>query len=229
MQRTYPREVTLTDIQQALVDRIRDRIGDSILFIQEYLSASDSATSSKIIAGGLTYHNSDYKFWPFHLTVDGTTYSGATITSGTNSGTRDPQVMRYQYLVFTTVAGNTLVGKVLDFGLEAFKLSDQEIWNVYNNVDLTGLVQNDDCITEYMKFLKACLDLCKILRTRRYHDDFMEKKVRDSDTEYSRSPGRSSADPYKDLYRNIEDELQRLIDNCNKGGAALYWGGIRVE
>ena len=217
MQRTYPKELSLTIAQEAIINKIRNRIGDSIIFIRDYMSASESTDEViKIIADGLTYYNETYRFWPYHLTVAGTTYSGST----------NPEVFEYQHLTFTTLSGGgNLRGKIIDFALETFKLSDDEIWTIYENVDLTGLVDNADCITDYMMFLKACLDLIKILRTKRLKDDYSTITVRDSDTEYTKD-ARGTADPYKDLYANIETELNILIDRCN---SALYWDGIRLE
>jgi hypothetical protein len=217
MERTYPKELSLTATEEEIVSRIRNRIGDSIVFVRDYLSATESTDdTTKVIADGLTYYNEAYKLWPYHLTVDGTTYSGAT----------NPTVLEYQHLTFTTVSGGgTLRGKVLDFALETFKLSDNEIWTIYQNVDLTGLVDNANCITDYMTFLKACLDLIKILRTKRIKDDYSSITVRDADTEYVKE-ARGVGDPYKDLYTNIENELNMLIDKCNKD---LYWDGIRLE
>jgi len=217
MERTYPREIELTDDQYALIDRVRDRIGDSIMFKHEYMDASQSAVNAKLVAGGMSYYDPVNFYWPYNIVVNGTTYSGVT----------NPSVSRYQYLEFTTVSGGgTLKGKVIDFGLETFKLSDKTIWNTYQNVDLTGLVTVPEYITDYMIFLKCCLDLCKILRTRLVGSNYSYTEIVDADTRFTKDASRSGADPYKDLYSNIEQELNAIIDSCNR---QPYTGGIRIE
>jgi hypothetical protein len=216
MDRTYPRELNISDSNYELIERIRDRIGDSIIFKLEYMTADESLTNSKLVAGGMTYYDAVTNYWPYNIEIDSVVYSGST----------NPSVSRYQYLEFSTISGGTLKGRVIDFGLETFKLPDKTIWNTYQNVDLTGLVKDPDCITDYMIFLKACLDLCKILRTKRIKDDYSSIEVVDADTRFSKQ-GRGTGDPYKDLFTNIESELNKLIDECNKN--ALYWDGIRLE
>ena len=220
MERTYPREIDLSPSEYDIIDRIRSRIGDPVVFKREYMSTAVSATSGKLIAGGMCYYEPVSYFWPYNISVNNITYSGITI-SGLN-----PSVTGYQYLEFSTVSGGgSLAGKELDFGLETFKLSDKIIWQTYQNVDLTGLVTNSACITPQMNFLKACLDLCKILRTRRIGVDYSRVTVVDADTQYTKESNNPS-DPYKDLYLNIESELDKLIYRCNK---TLYWGGTRIE
>ena len=207
MDRTYPRELSITDDEYNIIERIRNRIGDSIVFNREYMTASDSLTNSKLVAGGKTYYNPSIQFWPYNIKVNTTTYSGTVYSGGIN-----PSVYRYQYL---------------EFSFETFKLPDRVIWDTYDNATVIGLLKDPDDETDYMKFLKACIDLCKILRTKRIRDDYSNIEVVDGDTRYTKQGRTGTADPYKDLYMNIEDELNRLIDMANRN--SIYMDGIRVE
>jgi hypothetical protein len=208
MVRTYPEEIELTPTQSGIISDMRIRIGDPIVIYNEYIASTE--TSARVISS-TTYYNSDIRFWPYNISINGTTCSGLT----------NPDVLTYQYLKFT----DTLTSKTLDFWLESFKLSNTELITLWENASLTGIVFNESCITAHMLFLKACLDALELLRTRSQNESYNRLTVEDADTRFVREP-QTGIDPLKDLYQGISTELNQLIEYCNK---KPFSGGVRLE
>lgn len=215
LSRTYPAEwTTITSADEAIIYSIRERIGDRPELNRYYLPASNSDNMNRyIMEDGITFNDNGYRFWPYHLSIDGT-----TVTSGVD-------ILRYKYMYFEDYGDPNLKDNDLDFWVEFFYVSDFEIWTAYLNVDLTPLVRREECITEEMNILKAAIDLVPALRASKREEFYANKRVRDNDTEYERRLT-SGVDPHKDLVDGLQAELDKLIDNCNK---KLYWDGYRVE
>lgn len=215
--RTYPAEwESIEGVDETIIYSIRERIGDRPELNRYYLLANSENMSRYIMEDKLTFNDNGYRFWPYHLSID-----GQTVSSGVD-------VMRYKYMDFQRVPEETdLTDNTLDFWVETFYLSDFEIWTAFLSVDLTPFVKVASCITEYMEILKASVDLVPALRTSKQVRDqyYTSKRVRDSDTEYEQRIS-TSADPYKDLLGQLQKELDTLIDKCNK---TPYMDGYRIE
>lgn len=212
--RTYPAEwTTLAGVDETIIYAIREKIGDKAELKRYYLTAGSENISRYIMDDGVTFYVKSQKFWPYHLSIDGT-----TVSSGVD-------ILNYQYLYFGDYGDANLTDNTLDFWLETFYLSDFEIWTAYLGTDLTSLVLKEDCISEEMEILQAALDLVPALRASKLDQIYSDKRVRDNDTEYERRLG-SGVDPYKDLVAKLQDKLDALIDKCNK---TPYIGGYRVE
>ena len=215
LSRTYPAEwTTISEADEAIIYSIRERIGDRPELNRYYLLATNTENMNRyVMEDGVTFNDNGYRFWPYHLSIDGT-----TVASGVD-------VLRYKYMHFGDCGDPNLKDNNLDFWVEIFFLSDFEIWTAYMNVDLTPLVRNEDCITEEMNMLKAAIDLIPALRASQREYLYAGKRVRDNDTEYEKKL-MSGVDPHKDLLTALQKELDTLIDRCNK---TLYWDGYRIE
>jgi hypothetical protein len=212
--RTYPTEYSTFDGDYTIISTIRDKIGDRVKLRRYYLPVGNDNVDTYIQEDNLTFYDDNVRYWPYHLTFSGTTFSG----------TSNPQILDYQYMLFTDPVTD-LSAAAMDFWVETFYLSDFEIWTAYLNVDLLPFFDNDDCITEEMEMLKAAIDLVPSLRAARL-DLYRGKKVRDDDVEYTQNDlGGSRADPWKDLLKKLQDELNELIAQCN---TSLYNDGYLI-
>jgi hypothetical protein len=210
---TYPAEYTIYDADEDIINAIRDRIGDRLEFTRYYLPAAGSAIGNYVQDDDLTFYDSRKKFWPYHLKLGTLTCSGVT----------NPQVLGYKYLIFQSPI-ESLTASGIDFWVHTFKLSDYEIWSAYLSVDLTPLLKDPDCLSEEMEILKAAIDLIVAHRTD-IEDLYTSKEVVDNDTRYRRDKA-TGVDPLKDLVDGLQQELDRLIDECNK---RLLQDGYRLE
>jgi hypothetical protein len=212
--RTYPTEYSTFDGDYTIISTIRDKIGDRVKLRRYYLPVGNDNVDTYIQEDNLTFYDDNVRYWPYHLTFSGTTFSG----------TSNPQILDYQYMLFTDPVTD-LSAAAMDFWVETFYLSDFEIWTAYLNVDLLPFFDNDDCITEEMEMLKAAIDLVPSLRAA-HLDLYRGKKVRDDDVEYTQNDlGGSRADPWKDLLKKLQDELNELIAQCN---TSLYNDGYLI-
>jgi len=212
--RTYPSETSLFDGDELIIRLIREKIGDKPK-LTRFVVAPGSPTMEKyVMPDNLTFYNEVDRFWPYHLSVSGTTYSGI----------QNPQVLNYHYLSFDSPV-SSLAAVPLDFWVENFFVSDYEIWTAFLSVDLTALVRKPECVTEEMEILKAAIDLLPVVRMNEQDRLYAVREVTDGDQRYKTSMG-GSRDPYKDRVKDLQDELDRLIYECNH---RPYFGGVRIE
>lgn len=213
--RTYPTEYSTFSGDETIISTIRDKIGDRVKLRRYYLPVGNSSVSDYVQDDNVTFYDDTVRYWPYHLTFSGTTYSGTT----------NPQVLDYKYMLFSSPISD-LTAAAMDFWVETFYLSDFEIWTAYLNVDLTPFVDDPDCITEEMEMIKAAIDLVPSLRSAKMVDFYQEKSVVDDDVSYKQAGlGGSRADPWKDVLKKLQDELDTLISECNNN---LYNDGILI-
>lgn len=210
--RTYPAEYDTFSGDEVIINAIRDKIGDRLELKRYVLAVGSQEITDYIMSDGLTFYDADTRFWPYHLTFSGTTYSGTT----------NPQVLNYHYMLFDSPVDLTAYAS--DFWVESFYLSDFEIWTAFLAVDLTPLVPDVSCITEDMNIVKAALDLVPSLRAAKAKYFYGGMEIQDNDTTFRQSELRS--DPFKDLVDKLQKELDDLIAECK---TRLYQGGYRIE
>ena len=211
--RTYPSEIDVLDADELIVKQIREKMGDQPKLVRYIVKPGSDAAAKYIMDDNLTFYNDKDRFWPYNVTVSGTTYSGID----------NPQILNYHYLTFSDPVQD-LTQVPLDLWVETFFISDYEIWTTYLSIDLTPLVRNPACITENMNAIKAAIELIPVLRELEIEWLYATREVTDGDQKYRSTFG--TIDPYKDRLRDLQAELQRLIDMCNK---KPYFGGIRLE
>jgi len=201
--RTYPSECSTYNCDYMIVSAIRGRIGDTGVLKRYYIPTTGDF-SRYVPYDTASFYDEETRFWPYYIKV------GDTVCSGT----ADPQVIDYHYLVFQE-ENRDLTASGIDFWVESFRISDYEIWTTYLSVDLTGLVINEDCISEEMITLKAAIDLIPVMRTYLINTTYTVREVTDRDTRY-RMQLLSGSDPYRDLLNNLQKELDKMIEQCNK-------------
>jgi len=210
--RTYPAEYDTFSGDEVIINAIRDKIGDRLELKRYVLAVGSQEVTDYVMSDGTTFYDADARFWPYHLTYSGTTYSGTT----------NPQVLNYHYMLFENPVDLTAYAS--DFWVESFYLSDFEIWTAFLAVDLTPLVPDVTCITEDMNIVKAALDLVPSLRASKAKYFYGGLEIQDNDTTFRQSELRS--DPFKDLVDKLQKELDDLINECK---TRLYQGGYRIE
>jgi hypothetical protein len=213
LNRTYPSECSIYGCDDLIISAVRDKIGDKAELKRYYVGVGGDFTEY-VPADPATFFSEEARFWPYHIKV------GSTVCSGIYN----PHVVNYHYMVFEDSTNLSASG--IDFWVESFKLSDYEIWTAYLSVDLSTYVNNPDCVTPEMEILKAAIDLIPSIRVSNIDSLYTSKEVTDKNTSYRRTVSNTS-DPYGELLRSLQKELDYLIElNCTKKLAST---GIRIE
>lgn len=195
---SYPNEVSLTDAEAAIVNKIRILIGDKKQLIHDYISDCKSRLSDN----EHTIEMKD-KGWPVYINLN-----GVEMTQVGN-----PYVDGYRYLTFS---GSIIDTDILDMYCYTFRNSDSSINDAYSNVMIPpGLTSAT--VTQDHFILQTAITLLEGELISDAVDSGV--KIRDGDTNYDPTPSFSARQKILDRLRKRLDDL--ITQYLLAGGGVL--------
>lgn len=219
---TYPPELSLTHDELDIVNRVRDELGDTRMVKRDYYDGTsynaslgttlgDNDSWAKVSSDKKTYEMED-RGWPLSILVNGTTYSGST----------QPRVQGYSYLMFDSPSAIFTVTGTFSIYYNTFRFSDKEILNAYDRIDYIPGTAGITTIPISWFYLFASI---KLLEGEFQADANEAASIADGDTRYSNEAAiaarqKELADLRKRLLKEIEDYKFDLSYNID---------GVRVD
>jgi hypothetical protein len=207
-----PKEVSMSDEEQLVVDEIRRLVGDPVDVRREY---GEEAASS-IHPDGLTYEL-DEKGWPLCVTMGGEQYNEST----------NPTINGYRYLIFdecidtvsVVCSGSCNNEQGVDIWYYTFRWSDREILEAYNNCPPPPPLTTTNATAQAYILYTAK----RLLQSENWHDAIEDGAlIRDEGSTYDPSPG-------FDFRKKLLDDLNKQLDDLVQSLILRGIEGVRVE
>jgi len=196
---TYPEEFDFTAIEDVIILKMRQIIGDIKGLGRLYIDGStDTECESAAILDDDKTIDIDEKGWPVFIAVNGTEFTT----------TDNPIVNGYQYITFSGALAST---DVIEIWYHIFEFADVQLYDAYCNAMMPPMV-NSDCVTQDHLLLQGAIDLLEGALMSDTIGDFA--MIRDDQTVYDPSGGAGILRERGKVIERLRKQLDGLVKEC---------------